>query len=573
MVQIHYEKNQFIITCNFIENHVVQNLDGRAFRKKPFAHWKVPVTRKNVEALKIIKGFFTQEAESFLKEYKSRAIEVIDGTFPEGYKFKVPNMPYQTQGLIKCWSRYFNALFMDPGTGKTKMVIDLGTCRHQLGMIDQIVVIGLVSIKTNWEEEIEKFCPIATNVHLLHTTPKGRKDFEKFKSEKGFKWLILGVESLSTGGAFDMVQSFIDKNTMIVMDESSKIKNHKAKRTDVAIQLSLNPNVKFSMILTGTPITQGVEDLYSQFEFLSPDIIGHGSYYSFRNSYCIMGGYENKNIVGYKNIENLLAEVEPYVYQVRKRDVLKDLPPITFTIRRVAMSKEQTEIYKELKNNLKVQIDTDTLSVNNPLTLLLRFSEITGGHISFLKENPNILQRDKKPMVYLRKPLTKSPKLEELLNILEDFPKDEQVIIWVSPKNMDELHLIHKTMSKIYGVENIGLLYGAMNEDERQQVRQDFQAGHLRFIIGNPAVGGIGLNLTAARYMINYSRDFSLETSIQSISRMERIGQFKAMTVYDIVCENTVDEKILESYHMKYDLAETVRSAFNENKKRIFDYI
>jgi SNF2 family DNA or RNA helicase len=570
MIRIHFDKKRFEVQCPFHENDLVQALPNRRFNKGSKT-WIVPAVRVNIEAIKSWPDKYTSpEAEKFLAAYSAKQW-VKKEPFPLGYKYLTKPFPYQVTGANKIWPYRNSALFMDPGTGKSKIAIDIATARFQLGQIKQVVVLGLVSIKTNWEEEIRKHCPEPCDISLANTSKKGKREQGEFCSKRGvFKWLVLGVESLSSGAAFEMVKSFLTLNTLIIVDESSRIKNHKAIRTARATELGTDKHVKYKMILTGTPVTQGVIDLFSQFEFLDPDIIGIGSFYAFRNTYCVMGGFENRQIFGYKNIPQLTKVLDPHIYQVRKRDVLSELPDFTRQVRKIQMSPEQVKLYKDLKTNLKVKVDNNELTVMNVMNLMQRFSEITGGHISYETENPDPLTKDKKPVIYERKRLKKSPKLDEMMDLVGSMPEDEPVIIW-SPK-IAEIDWIQERLRAEYGHESVGLLTGKANEAERLRVRTEFQAGTLRFIVGNPSVGGIGLNLTAARYVIYYSRDFSLEISIQSEARIDRIGQTRAMTYYDLVCAKTIDEHVLKVLLNKDDFAETIRSAF-QNNDMITDFL
>ncbi len=568
MIRIHYEKKNFEISCKFYEKDVVAALPSRRYLKSRKI-WKAPAVRANIDILLRWKGIeWSPGAQLFLKEYFEKK-NIPKEPFPQGFPFKTEPREYQRKGLDKIYYLHNSALFMDPGTGKTKMAIDMAAARHMSGKIDQVVVIGLVSIKTNWQEEIEKHCAAPFDTHVLYTDKKGITNFNKFNAGKGFKWLILGSESLSSGKAYEMVEQFITKgNTMVIVDESTKIKNHKAIRTDRAISLGKMPNSHYRLIMTGTPLTQGVIDLFSQFEFLDTDIIGIGNYYAFRNTYCVMGGFQKRQIFGYKNIPQLTSLLEPYVYQVRKREVLKELPAFTREVRKVTMTPEQTKLYQELKKNLRVMVDNKELTVTNVMNLQQRFAEITGGHISYETENPDPLKKESKPWVYERKRLKKSPKLDELISIVEDLPKDEAVIIW-SP-SIAEIKMITEKLTETFK-EEVGVLTGKASEKERQDIRTRFQAGSLRFIVGNPSVGGIGLNLTAACYVIYYRRDFSLEINIQSEARVDRIGQTRAITYFDIVCEKTVDEYILEIINKKENLSEIIRSAFRNNPEKIID--
>lgn len=564
MIRVHFKNGMFIIDCPFMENSLLNNIHGKTFRKKDKA-WVVKKNKNAVDELSNLKDvFFSPEAEEEIKNYESPII-VNDEPFPSGYEFKLPPMPHQRKALDVMWKHNIGAMYADPGTGKTKVAIDTACARKMIGKISNTLVIALVSIKKNWEDEININSPLKTLIHRLDTSKSGQKKYQEFLDSKHYnKWLIVGIESISSGGAYELMQKFINPLTMIIIDESSSIKHHDTKRTERAI--AVGELVKYKMIMTGTPITQGLTDVYSQFNFLCGDVIGHSSFYSFRNNYCLMGGYESKNIIGYKNLDELVSKISPYIFQVRKRDVIKDLPDFTKQVRYVQLSPEQKVIYKQLKDTLKIESDKGSLVIKNAINKMQRLSEITGGHISYQVENTDPFTCDKKPFIYQRNRLKTVPKLTELVNIINEMPDDEQVLIWTTTQNSDEIYMIAEKLRLLYGENSVGMLMGSVKEETRNNIQESFQKGLLRFIVGNPKVGGIGLNFTAARYTIYYSRDFSLEVSVQSEARMDRIGQKRKMTYFDIVCEKTIDEYILKSLSNNLDFAEVIREAIEDEK-------
>jgi len=558
------KEDVFEINCDFAANYIPANMPSRNWDKRT-KRWRAPIVRLNVEYLRRMREAITGSDEfwNVLNFYKTK--KPSRGYFPEkNYPFKTTPFPHQLEGVKKLYPLERGALFADIGTGKTKMAIDIAACRYYGGEISKVLVIALVSIKDNWDREINIHSPIPTSNHVLQTTKAGQKRYKRFLEEDGFRWLITGVESFSAGKAFDLCQEYIDDETMIIIDESDSIKTDGAIRTERCIQMG--KLVKYSLIMTGTPITQGVIDLYSQFEFLDSDVIGIGSFYGFRNRFAVMGGHDNKQIIGYQRMDELMECVSPYIYQVRKRDVLTDLPPATYQERKVKMSAEQKKMYKDLKSELRMIHNGRVLTVKSVINLMQRFSEITGGFYSYIDtEVADMVPIDENAKIKYKKAYLKSnPKLKELMYLISTMNEDEPIIVWAVSKM--ETACITAELRSVYGDDAVVEMHGGVSREQRTKNLDKFQAGEARFLTGNQGVGGIGLNMTVSATMIYFSNNFSLKMRIQSEGRIERIGQTRAMTYIDLVCEGSIDKYVLKALKNKLDFAEVIRHAFDSGE-------
>jgi len=490
--------------------------------------------------------------------------EGVNRGFPNNYPFKTEPRPHQLTAIKKLYPFDASAIYADIGTGKSKMAIDMAACRYYEGSIQKVLVIALMSLKHNWEEEVNKHCPINSSIHGLQTSKAGKNRFYRFMEEDGFQWLVVGVESLSAGAAFGLCEQFVDSETMIIIDESDSIKTPGKIRTERCIELGKTAAKR--VIMTGTPIEQGIIDLYSQFEFLDPNIVGIGDFYSFRNRYAIMGGYNDKAIIGYQQVDELLEAVGPRIYQVRKRDVLDDLPEATYYERRVPMSAEQKALYSTLKKNLTMEHEGNRLTVNSSINLMQRFAEITGGFYSYIDtEVMDEISIDEKAKIKYKKAYLKSnPKAKELMAFIGSLPHGEPVIVWAVSKM--EVAYIVSILSDAYGKESVVQMHGGIKEKDRIMGLKRFEAREAQFLVGNQAVGGVGLNMTVAAIMVYFSNDFSLRRRIQSEGRIERIGQKRAMSYVDIICEASIDGYIAKALKNKNDFAEEIRSAFDSGR-------
>lgn len=479
--------------------------------------------------------------------------------FPETYPFRTQPMGHQRTALDFAWKKECFAFYMDMGTGKTKTSIDLFSAYFLEGKVDRILVVTKYSTRMNWIREFGIHCPVKHESMILDTTKP--KKFDEFNTSfsDSLKVLVVGTESLAAGQASTYAEKFVNTSTRVAMivDEAHMIKTHDAVRSKSAVKIGRNAN--YRLIMTGTPIANAPLDLYMQFEFLDPDIIGTGDFYSFRNRYAVMGGFEGKQIIGYQNMNELTELVSPYVYQVRKSEVLSDLPPKVYEIREVQLSEQQKTLYKDIATKNRAVHGDQGLTVNTVLERMLRLQEVCGGIITF-ERNPDIYRPEK--YEHCRIP-GRNPKVEELLSIVEEYPVS--TIVWC--RFIEEIHMVTDALRSKYGDDQVVQIYGAVSEEDRDKnVQELFQQKKARFLVGNASTGGTGLNMTAAELVVYYSNSFNYVERDQSEDRAHRIGQTKSVLYVDIVAEKTVDSAILESLKNKKNVSEFVRESINDKK-------
>ena len=355
----------------------------------------------------------------------------------------------------------------------------------------------------------------------------------------------MNVEALSTKKGTDFAVKFLlNKRALFAVDESTSIKSPSAARTKNTLRIAKYATHK--RILTGSPVTRSPLDLYTQCEFLDPALLGYSSYYSFRARYAEMvdrsaGGRTFKQVIGYKNLEELNELLQPFSYRVLKKDCL-DLPDKIYITRKIDMTPEQKKAYDEIKRYAITELsNSERVSVTSVITQLLRLHQISCG---FTRSD---LDKDVE---------LKSQRLEELMNILEE--TEGKVIIWANYRF--DIKRILKTITDKYGPESVGAYYGDTSDEERRRILHDFQdkENKLQYIVGNTQTGGYGINLTAAHTVVYYSNNFDLEKRLQSEDRAHRIGQSNKVTYIDIICKNTVDEKIVKSLKAKQNIASKV---------------
>ena len=462
------------------------------------------------------------------------------------YKFKTKPYAHQITALEKSWNKKVFAYFMEMGTGKTKVAIDNIAMLYDNGKINGALIIAPKGVYKNWySQEIP--------THLAdHITPKtvlwqatiNQKQQKLldtlFETGHDFHILIMNVEAFSTKKGVDFAARFLNShNTFMVIDESTTIKNPGAKRTKNIV--SLGKYAKYRRIMTGSPVTKSPLDLYKQCEFLDEYLLDHSSYYTFRTRYAIMrkanfNGRSVEIVVGYKNLGELSDKLKPFSYRVLKDDCL-DLPKKTFMKRVITLSAEQQKVYKQMKEMALAQLNGKLLTTANALSQLMRLHQITCGHF---KANDGSTQT------------VKNNRLNELSELLEEV--EGKAIIWAHYQY--DVQTVIDAIKKEYGDDSVVDYYGKTPNEERQDNIKKFQSDpKCRFLVGTPSTGGYGLTLTAASTMIYYSNGYDLEKRQQSEARIDRIGQEKPMTYIDIICEDTVDERIVKALRKKINIA------------------
>ena len=468
------------------------------------------------------------------------------------YKFKTEPYEHQKDALKKCWNKEAFAIFAEMGTGKTKIALDNACILYNKGKIDRLLVVAPKGTYMNWvDQEIPTHVPDYIEKDILAWRPnitekyelqlKAIRDFNNYK----FKIFVMNVESLSTKKGIYYAKLFLTGKSMMIVDESTTIKNPQAKRTKNILDLA--KEAKYRRILTGSPVTQSPMDLWSQMDFLDPEILGQSSFYAFRTKYAVMitataagGTHKYQKIVKFRNLKQLGQAVSPHSYRILKKDCL-DLPEKSFVKREVELSDEQKRAYVEMKANATTILKGQSATALNVLTQLIRLHQITCGH----------MKTDDGEIINL-----KNSRLDELMQILGE--TTGKVIIWAN--YVHDILNIERAIKNEYGPTSYCTYYGATKSEDRQKCIKKFQeaSNPIRFFIGNTQTGGYGITLTEASTVIYYSNNYDLEKRIQSEDRAHRIGQKNPVLYIDLVAKGTVDEKIIQSLRNKINIAREI---------------
>ena len=456
------------------------------------------------------------------------------------YKFKTKPYKHQLTALEKSWNKETYAYFMEMGTGKTKVLIDNLAMLYDKGKVDGALIIAPKGvIKTWYEQELPTHLPNhIENVTVLWQSNITKTQQEKldglFETETSLHILIMNVEAFSTDKGVKFATKFLNSHrTLMAIDESTTIKTPAAKRTKNIIKLGKDS--KYRRIMTGSPVTKNPLDLYSQCEFLDPWLLNFASYYAFRNRYAEMRtmhlrGRSIQVVHAFQNLSELSEKLQSFSYRVLKEDCL-DLPPKNFIKRHIVLTPDQKKVYEQMKKEAMATLNGKVTSTMTVLTQLMRLHQITCGH--FTADDGSVQLID-------------SNRIKELMNILEE--TEGKAIIWANYQR--DVNQIIKHIVKNYGEGSVVDYYGLTPQEERQDNIRKFQNGdECRFLVGTTQT---------ANTVIYYSNGYDLEKRLQSEDRAHRIGQNKNVTYIDIICEKTVDEKIVKALRNKINIASEV---------------
>jgi SNF2 family DNA or RNA helicase len=443
--------------------------------------------------------------------------------------------------------------FMEMGTGKSKVLIDnLGTLFLE-GKCNFALIIAPKGVYRNWvaKEIPEHMSDDVPHRVIRWVSSPNKKQKQELNSIKdaysGLTIFVMNVEAFSTvkgQNAGIWLANKLGKFGLIAIDESTTIKNHKAKRTKSLMKIAAG--FSYRRLLTGSPVTKSPLDVYSQCEFLRPGLLGYDSYWAFQSRYAVvkkqnMGGRSFTQVVGYRNLDELTDRIDRYSYRVLKKDCL-DLPEKTYTARYIPLTKEQKMMYERIQREaLMLFDDGEMVTAPAVITQLLRLQQVLSGHI----------KTDEGKIVTF--PTKRMDALEEIME-----EHNGKAIIW--SRFRYDIQAIVLTLQKKYGKHSAAGYFGDTGDEERNDIVRNFQDPNhpLKYFIGNPATAGYGLTLTEADLVVYYANDFNLETRIQSEDRAHRIGQKNPVTYVDLICEGTIDEKIVKSLRAKIDIGAKV---------------
>lgn len=472
--------------------------------------------------------------------------------------FKTEPFPFQLINFHRFKNQKVFALFSEQGTGKSKTFIDILCHKWLTKQVTGLLIVAWPrGVHSQWVDQQmpehmwdnvkwrgsdwngKKFADwvgtetpnelqiITTNIEMINT-PRGRAAIEPFLKLHGVKGMMVIDESqtIMTPG-----WRYRDKKT-------GALKTVGSQRTVNASELG--EMVGSRAIMTGTPIAKNIVDEWSQFRFLDHNIIGHKYLTSFKAQYCVMGGWENRSVVGHRNIEHFNSLVAPYIFRATKKDDL-DLPDKLYDEVHFELSDEQKRHQKSMKKNFLTVLDSGTVStMANAAGLIIRLQQLACGYL--VGDDGVIVD------------LAANPRIDALKRIVDGH--SGKMIIWCRfNRDIELLKALLKEQAVTY--------YGATSLADRKDAITRFMADGtgVNYFIANPAAAGSGLNLQGlCRTAIYYSNSFNAIDRWQSEDRIHRIGTTGNVTYFDLVGRGSVDRKILTNLRNKKSFSDMVLS-------------
>lgn len=450
-------------------------------------------------------------------------------------------LPHQLSAVEKLLPIRVGAAFMEMGTGKSLTAIQLASLR--LEKIWNVVWFCPVSLKHTVAGEILKHTDATEeDICIWNGTTDTR-------NVPDVTWHVVGIESMSASRRVILTaRKVIGEFSMVIVDESSYIKGHNAERTWWITHLS--KKARYRLILTGTPLSQGVVDLYAQMRFLHPQILGYSSFYSFAHNHLEYSDKYHGMIVRAHNTEWLAAKIQPYVYQVTKEECL-DLPKKLRESRYFRLSEEQLEYYAMAKNEILSEEMDDFDSV----TIFRLFTALQQIACGFW--NRRIYRGRYDFMTFFHQ------RIQTLLDVIGHIPDGEKVIIWA--KYQQDIKKISAALAEQFGAGSVALFHGGLSEKSRNSEVERFKR-EARFFLATPSCGGHGLTLNESRFVVFYNNGFKYSERLQAEDRNHRIGQERPVTYIDIVARCGIDERIQDALFTKGNVVQEFKRQVDKVK-------
>jgi len=474
------------------------------------------------------------------------------------YPWKTEPFAHQREWWEKTRDKPSWAVLWEQGTGKSKLTVDTVADLYLRDQIDCLLVVAPNGVHRNWiVKEVPEHLPDKVDWKgLLWTSTKAanvgaKKEAASALDYWGLLVVAMSYDALMTKLGDEYVSKLMDRRRVaMVLDESARIKNPKAKRTRKV--LSKGKAATYRRILTGTPVANSPFDVFSQFQFLDPKIwhaIGCRSYTAFKNYFGVWedamdprSGRFYKNLVRYRNLEKLNKIVETVGCRVRKEDVL-DLPPKLYQTRSFDLSAEQARLYGQLADDLYLRLDAGEVDAMLAIVQMIRFQQVASGFLPIADPETGEVIEVKR---------LDNARIRCFSEVVED--TTGKFIAWGKfQQDIDDMAAACREL----GVEAV-LYDGRCSDADRADAIERFQKGTARAFLANPAAAGEGLTLHAATTVIYYDNSFKLTERLQSEDRAHRIGQEHPVLYIDIVAAGTIDEKIAMALRNKLDVASIV---------------
>ena len=407
----------------------------------------------------------------------------------------------------------------DMGLGKTIQTIICMLSRKDKGA--QLVV-APASVVGNWHKEVSRFAPMLNPVILNNLQPEERN--RVIEQARGSDLLILSYGLLNTMSERLSARDWAS----ICLDEAHTIKNRDTKTSSAAMMLHSEERI----ILTGTPIQNHLGELWNLFQFINPGLLG--SYEHFNERF--VGPISS----GSREVQSQLKKlISPFILRRTKQEVAKELPDKEEIILPVSLSEEEMAVYEILRREAKSELESSSVINMNTLAMITKLREAACS-VSLVEKGMNCGSSKLALMT------------DKLLQILE---QGNRVLVFSQFTSFLDMA---RDEIEAAGVKDYYYLNGSTALKEREKMVDSFQRGEKRVFLISLKAGGLGLNLTGANYVIHLDPWWNPAVESQATDRAYRIGQKEKVTVYHLISEHTIEEKILRLHQSKRSLADSL---------------
>jgi len=440
---------------------------------------------------------------------------------------KAELLPYQLDGIAFAAGSGRAILADDMGLGKTIQAIGAAEFLAREAHIRRVLVVCPASVKSQWRNEIHRFCDRSVQLVVGAAAERG----EQYRGDAFFT--ICNYEQVLR----DLVDIEQVPWDLIILDEGQRIKNWESKTANVVKRLKST----FALVLSGTPLENRLDDLYSVAQFVDDRHLGPA--FRFFNRHRKID--EKGKVLGYKKLDSLREQLRPILLRRTRQDVLNQLPPRTTEIVRVPVTEEQDVIHGGHMRIVSQVVRKPYISEMDLLRLqkaLLMCRMVSNSTYLVNKEEPSF-----------------SSKLDRLAELLEGLfaEEDRKAVLFSEWTTM--LELIEPLLGAL-GL-NYVRLDGSVPQKKRQELMRKFQQEDDCRLFLSTNAGATGLNLQAANTVINVDLPWNPAVLEQRIGRAHRMGQKRPVQVYLLVTEGTIEEKLLATLSAKHDLSLAVLDA------------
>lgn len=470
------------------------------------------------------------------------------------FDFKTKPFDHQIEGFNYGLTHNAWLLGDEQGLGKTWQVINIALAKKNIDNYKHcLIVCGVNGLKWNWVKEIHTHSNEDAYILGQRVNSRGKtvigSNADKLADIKDIDnlpyFIITNVESLRDDKIAGALNSLCADKTigMIAIDEVHKCKNPTSQQGKGILKLDADTKIA----MTGTPLMNTPLDLYIILKWLGYE---RHSFYAFKNHFCIMGGYGGYQIMGYQHTDELRAQLDEIMLRRLKEEVL-DLPEKLFVDEYVEMDKEQSKIYQEILDDLRLNVDK-IASTPNPLSQLIRLRQATG--------YTGILSSD----------IAVSAKLDRMEEIVEEAVANGKKVVVFS----NWTQITDEVVKRLRGY-NPAVITGQTADDDRPTEENKFQNDKsCKVIIGTVGALGTGLTLTAGTVEIFLDEPWTAAMKNQAVDRCHRIGAKENVTVYTLLTKDTIDERIHEIVYEKGRLSDSLIDGKSvEDKRQLLNYL